>query len=86
MSNSKYRKGYKKENALVNKFKALDWDICFRSAGSHSPIDVVVINKETREIKLIQSKPDTMSNNAKYKLEEEQQDLNGVFKVNFVVM
>jgi len=86
MPNSRYRKGYKKENKIVNDFKKEGYDICFRSAGSHSPVDVVVINKETKTIKLIQSKKEDFSEFQTKKLLENNNWLNNNFKVEFVVM
>ena len=55
MPNRKYQKGYRFENKLVNLHKGED-KIAFRSAGSHSPVDVVAIDLKTKTIKLIQAK------------------------------
>lgn len=85
MPNANYVKGRRKEYKSVYQFKR-EGCIAFRSAGSHSPIDVVAINPKTKEINLIQCKPATMSENQKLKLCEENKELNGVFKVRFSVV
>ena len=84
MPNKNYVKGRKKECKLVNMYKQAG-KIAFRSAGSHGPVDVVVVDAENKKIALIQSKPDSMSENAKKKIEEENKELNGVYKVRFFV-
>ena len=55
MVNRNYQKGARYERKLVNEAKA-EGNIAFRSAGSHSPIDVCVVNSKDREIRLIQAK------------------------------
>ena len=86
MSNKNYIKGRRKEYKIVKQYKDKGYEIAQRSAGSHSPIDVFAIDKETRTIKLIQAKPDSMSNTAKQKIIDENQWLNGLFKVVFEVV
>ena len=65
--------------------KAQGCGIVLRSAGSHSPIDVIGIHKENKQIVLIQCKPDNFSKKKKDKLTEELSWLNGTFKVDFKV-
>jgi len=84
MPNKNYIKGRRKEYAIVNKLKAESF-IAQRSAGSHSPFDVVAIHPKRKVIMLIQSKPDTMSENQIKKLEEENKALNGLYFVRFLV-
>ena len=55
MVNKNYQKGVRYERALVNKAKA-EGKIAFRSAGSHSPIDVVVIDTKKKVIQFHQCK------------------------------
>lgn len=50
-----YQRAANRERKLVNQYRKEGW-IALRSAGSHSPIDVIAINPSTREIRLIQSK------------------------------
>ena len=49
MSNANYIKGVKLEREVVKIFKDAGW-IAFRSAGSHSPFDVI-LTKETEKNK-----------------------------------
>jgi Holliday junction resolvase len=86
MPNKNYERGRRKEYKITKKYKDLGYEIAQRSAGSHSPIDVFAIDKSTRTIKLIQAKPDSMSKNAKQKIIDENQWLNGLFKVVFEVV
>jgi len=55
MANANYVKGRRKEYKIVNRHKALG-HISFRSAGSHSPIDVTAIDTKNKIIYFIQSK------------------------------
>ena len=56
--NKNYQKGIRFERDLVNAAKK-DGKIAFRSAGSHSPIDVVIIDIKTKKIEFIQAKTGT---------------------------
>ena len=84
--NSNYRKGRRKEYKIIERMKKEDWDILQRSSGSHSPIDVIAINKKDKKILLIQSKPNDFSEFQEKKLMEINKGLTGNFEVNFVVM
>ena len=66
MPNKNYLKGRRKEYKIVNKFKEKGL-IAQRTAGSHSPFDVIAINPKERRIFLVQAKPETMSENQKNK-------------------
>lgn len=55
MPNKNYRRGADKERRLVNDFKALGM-LAFRSAGSHSPIDVFALDPKEKKIYLVQCK------------------------------
>jgi len=85
MPNYNYNKGVRKERKLVNVAKSAGL-LAFRSAGSHSPIDVVIIDKRERVIKFIQCKPDNISERNKDILIQEQSDLNGSFLARFMVI
>lgn len=78
---NKYRNGAAKERRIMNKFRDKGY-ISFRSAGSHSPIDVFAIDPQGKKIWLIQSKL-KMTPELKAKLEEENKNLNGLFTVEF---
>ena len=80
-----YLKGVRKERGIVNIARKQGY-IAFRSAGSHSPIDVVVIKPEIREIHLYQCKPDNFSLKQKEKLEKELTQLNNLFVVSFHII
>lgn len=83
--NENYRKGYLKENKIVNDEKALG-RVAFRSAGSHSPIDVVSIDPYTGIIRLIQAKTYELSELQKKRIFEEVRALQGVFEVKFLII
>ena len=80
MPNPAYVKGRRKEYKIVKELKDQGYTIVQRTAGSHSPIDVIAINKETRTIRLIQAKPDGFNS---VKIERELYWLNNVFRVEF---
>ena len=87
-----YQQGRRKEYKLCEDLKKNGFDIVFRSAGSHSPIDIVAINQLTKVIKFVQSKrtiSKTMNEvdlKLKKKIEREYQSLNNVFRCEFEVM
>ena len=84
MPNKAYRKGYEKERRVMNKARAKGY-LSYRSAGSHSKVDVTIVNKDKRLITFVQCKPDSMSANAKQKLIDEMWFLNGGYKTEFIV-
>jgi len=61
-------------------------DIVIRSAGSHSPIDVIGIDSKSRHIFFIQCKPESMSDNAKNKIKMPLEWLNGSFTSTFEIV
>ena len=84
MPNPNYVKGVKKERAIVNQARA-EGKIAFRSAGSHSPVDVVIIDYFSKTIKLIQCKPDNFSHKKVIALETRYASIDGIYKVIFEV-
>ncbi len=72
------------ERELVNAARKIG-HVSFRSAGSHSPIDVIVIDSQSKTISLIQAKAKSMSEREKSDLEEKFKELNGVYQVRFSV-
>jgi Holliday junction resolvase len=84
MPNKNYIKGVRKERECVNQARR-QGKLAFRSAGSHSPIDVVVIDKKQKLIEFIQCKPDTMNDYARHNIEQEQHDLNDCYICRFIV-
>ena len=85
MTNKNYIKGVRKERLYVNRARKLGL-IAFRSAGSHSPIDVIVINVLNKRILMLQCKPESMSKNSKDKIKEQLKDLNAMFMCSFDVV
>ena len=79
-----YKKGRKKEYEIVNHFKELG---CYaaRIAGSHSEVDVIVIDKTRGVIKLIQAKntKKQLSQNARQLIISRGSELNGNYEVEF---
>ena len=84
MVNKAYRKGYEKERKIVNEARGKG-HLSFRSAGSHSPIDVVIIDRELSQITFIQAKSDNYTEAAKKKLEKEYEWLDDMFYCVFEV-
>ncbi len=82
MTNKAYVKGRNKEYKIVKELKDRGFDIVQRTAGSHSPIDIIAIDKITKVIRLIQAKPEGFNSK---KLENEFRWLNGMFRVEFYV-
>lgn len=82
----KYRKGAEYERKLVREAKEAG-RIAFRSAGSHSPIDVCIIDTRSKMIFLIQAKAgDSYTDAARKRLEAKYSHLNDVFEVSFRVL
>lgn len=85
--NLNYKRGADKERKIVKKARE-DGCIAFRSAGSHSPIDVFILDKTTRVIHLIQCKSSIklkgkIEPRLKEKLEKEWSWLNGAYRLEF---
>ena len=86
MPNKLYLKGREREYQIIRRLKKEGcWEIAQRTAGSHSPFDIIAINKETKEILLIQSKPEDISESEANSIYSESDWLNGEFKVSFEV-
>ena len=86
MPNKAYRKGYRYERSIVNKARS-NGKLAFRSAGSHSPVDVVIISSKERTIELIQAKAGkSLSISARKRLESSLSYLNGTYEVKFIVV
>lgn len=86
MPNKAYRKGYEHERKIVNAARQ-DGKLAFRSAGSHSPVDCIIIDSEGRTIELIQAKAGkSLSENARRELEHKYKYLNGTYEVKFIVV
>lgn len=86
MPNKNYLKGRRKEYAVCDLFKKKGYDIVQRTAGSHSPFDIIAISIKNREIQLIQCKPSSLTIKSFTRIMEENKELNGLFNVSFVVI
>lgn len=80
-----YKRGVRKERKVVNDCKRAGL-IAFRSAGSHSPIDVCVIDIKERIVRFIQCKPNNISQKKIEALVQEMNGLNGSFHCRFEVL
>jgi Holliday junction resolvase len=85
MVNKNYRNGRAREYRVKWKLESLGM-IALRSAGSHSPIDVIGIDMEKKIIKFIQCKPDSLSQNKRDLIIERFKGLNGTFDCSFEVI
>ena len=79
-----YEKGRRKEYKLKHMYESKGY-LCIRSAGSKSPFDLVVIDKENKRIRFVQSKSVSFSANKKKVLEKEYEWLNDEFICSFLV-
>jgi len=84
MTNKNYLKGRAKEYRLKYKFEKQGF-IVLRTAQSRGFADLIAINPNSKEIIFIQSKPRSMSNNAKEKLEKQFEFMNDSFLCGFQV-
>ena len=85
MPNKNYQKGRRKEYKICKELKDEGFEISQRTAGSHSPFDVIAVNKVTKVIKLIQAKPDNFSQSEENKILQEWGWLTNVFRVEFEI-
>ena len=85
MPNKNYVKGRRKEYKTVHEMRDKGF-IAQRTAGSHSPVDVIAIHPEKKLIRLIQCKPDSMNAHQQQKIRNENKKLNGMFDVKFSVI
>lgn len=84
MGNSNYLNGRAKEYRLKYKFEKQGF-IVLRTAQSRGFADLIAINPNSKEIIFIQSKPKSMSKNAKEKLEKQFDFINNSFLCAFQV-
>ena len=83
MPNKNYRKGRRKEYGVCDKLKKDGYDIVQRSSGSHSPIDIFAINKETKKIVFVQVKSGYLPDSEYSKIWKDNKWLNDKFDVEF---
>jgi hypothetical protein len=85
MPNKNYINGVYKERKILNEARSHGC-IGARSAGSHSPIDLWIIDHPGRTIRLIQCKPDSMPLKTKNRTMRTYEYLNGIYSVKFEVL
>ena len=85
MPNRNYEKGRRKEYKIVNILKNLNYKIVQRTAGSHSPIDIIAIKEDTKEILFVQAKPDNFRKTQEEIIKKKNNWLNGKFTAKFEV-
>lgn len=85
MTNPNYIKGRRKEYMLCAEYRKKGYYIVQRTAGSHSAVDIIAINKKNKVITLIQAKPDNFSKSKEDKLMKEHSCLNSDYRVEFIV-
>lgn len=85
MPNRNYLNGVAKERKIVNEARAQGM-VAFRSAGSHSPIDAVIIDPIQHIIRLVQCKPKSMSDKSKEKLLDTLNFMDGFYNVKTSVI
>jgi hypothetical protein len=85
MARTYYQRRADRERRILNKFLEKQW-IGSRSAGSHSIIDIWVLNPERHQIYLIQSKlngKENLSRPERERILTEGRKLNGTYEVEF---
>lgn len=85
MPNSNYIKGRRKEYKVMEEERKKG-NIVLRSAGSHSPVDIVSIDVTARVIKLIQCKSDNFPQIEIDELQYQMRELNNAYRCEFVVV
>jgi Holliday junction resolvase len=78
-----YQKGRDKEYRIAAELKKQGFEIVQRTAGSHSPIDIIAIDKINKKILFVQSKPETISDKKIKEILEETFWLNNKFECEF---
>ena len=82
MPNKNYVRGRRKEYKVCNELKELGFEIVQRTAGSHSPIDIIAIDMENKRILFAQCKPEGYK---EHKYDIYKETLSGDFRVKFQI-
>lgn len=83
--NKIYKQGRRKEYSVCDKLKAEGYDIVQRTAGSHSPFDIVALNMNKKLIRFIQVKKGEVSETEMKKLMSKYGWISNEFIVKFEV-
>jgi hypothetical protein len=81
MPNRQYESGRRAEYKCMKEQRRLGYSIVTRSAGSHSPIDVIAIDPLTHSIRLIQVKSGNSAEREKAKVRLDILALTGEYHV-----
>lgn len=84
MSNRNYEKGRRKEYKLKKHFEKFGW-IILRTAGSHGFADLIMINRDSKQVRFVQVKPKNFSQKERVRLEQKYKWLNDRFQCCFSV-
>ena len=76
-----YKKGAKFEYKVREIYRKLGYEV-IRSAGSRGPFDLIAINPETKQIRLIQCKAGYLSKNQKQAILEPLLAFEGQYSVD----
>lgn len=79
---NRYAKGRRFEYQTMHKLEQQGF-IAMRTAGSHSPFDIIAINPATQKILLIQCKAGTITDKAKHLIRNQWKELNGNYELMF---
>lgn len=80
-----YKQGRRKEYRVKDDFKSQGFHVT-RSAASQGKFDLIAINQITKEIKLIQCKPDSWNDKKRDRLLEDIIEYNGTYSVEVLVI
>ena len=86
MPNKNYIKGRRYEYKLAHVLRKSGFDIVFRSAGSHGPIDLVAIDTSSRTMLFVQAKQGKLSYTKRLELKHKWIKLNDKYLCKFEVM
>jgi len=86
MPNKNYSRGRRKEYTICEKLRKEGFTIVQRTAGSHSPFDIIAIDQKLHVIRFVQCKPENFSETEKSKLWEACRWLNNPFRCEFEVV
>ena len=86
MPNPQYVKGRRKEYEVCKQLREEGFDIVQRTAGSHSPVDIIAIKRKGRIIRFVQCKSDNLLETQKQAILLHNHWLNNMFEVEFVVI
>ncbi len=85
MPNKNYEKGRNKEYRVATHFRDRGYAIAQRTAGSHSPFDIIAIDPINKIIKLIQVKSSEMPTRQKSEDLKANSELNGDYSVEYLI-